>query len=239
MSSYGQFCPITLAAEVFCERWNPVIIREIMSGSHRFSEIQRGAPLMSPSLLTKRLKELEAAGVIVRKKAGSGKGYEYHLTEAGEEFEPIIMALGVWGRRWVARTLTDEQLDIGLLMWDMRRTVQPKVLPRRPSVIYFHYDDSPKRGPHWWLVCDEEDVSLCKSDPGFDVDLYVFTDSRTMTAVWLGDKSLSRAIDEGTLELQGPAEVRRKFNAFLGERPWRGIRSKIGATDARPAAAGS
>ena len=228
MTNYGQFCPITLAAEVFCERWNPVIIREILSGSHRFSEIQRGAPLMSPSLLTKRLKELETTGVIERRKPSKGKGYEYHLTEAGREFEPIVMALGVWGRRWVARTLTDDQIDVGLLMWDMRRTVKPEVLPISPSVIHFHYDDSPRRGPDWWLVCDAEEVDVCVSDPGFDVDLYVITDSATMTGIWRGDKSLHKAIDEGALELQGPTAVRRKFNAFLGERPWIGIRSQVG-----------
>jgi DNA-binding HxlR family transcriptional regulator len=229
MSSYGQFCPITLAAEVFCERWNPVIIREIMSGSHRFSQIQKGAPLMSPSLLTKRLKELESAGVIERQKATMGKSYEYHLTEAGRELEPMVMALGIWGRRWVARTLPQEQLDIGLLMWDMRRTVQPGELPTRPSVIHFHYNDSPKRGPDWWLVCDEKDVELCMSDPGFDVDLYVFTDSVTMTGIWRGDMSLNKAVNEGTLELQGSTAVRRKFNAFLGERPWVGIGSRLKA----------
>jgi len=224
MPSYGQFCPITLASEIFCERWNPVIIRELLSGSHRFSEIQKGAPLMSPSLLTKRLKELEAAAVIERRKPASGKGYEYHLTEAGREFEPIIMALGVWGRRWVARTLNEDQLDIGLLMWDMRRTVKPDAFPVCPSVVHFHYSDAPRRGPDWWIVCEEQEVELCKTDPGFEVDLYVYTDSRTMTQIWLGDKTLNAAIDNGRLELQGPVAVRRRFNSFLGARPWTNIR---------------
>ena len=96
MQSYGQFCPVALAAEIFCERWNAVILREMVSGSTRFSEIQRGAPLMSPSLLTKRLKELEAAGVIERRQAASGRAFEYHLTEAGRDdvpFGPLISTL--------------------------------------------------------------------------------------------------------------------------------------------------
>ena len=167
--------------------------------------------------------------MLFRSKAATGKGFEYHLTEAGREFEPIVMALGVWGRRWVARNLDDDQLDIGLLMWDMRRTVEPGALPKRPSVVHFHYSDAPKRGPDWWMVCEEQSVELCNADPGFEVDLYVYTDSETMTGVWRGDMSLNAALENDRLELQGPTAMRRKFNAFLGKRPWLGIRSQIGA----------
>ena len=213
----------------FAERWNAVIIREMVSGSTRFSEIQRGAPLMSPSLLSKRLKELEAVGVIERRQAVSGRGFEYHLTESGREFEPIVMALGVWGRRWVARTLSNDRLDVGLLMWDMRRTVRPDVLPVTPAVIQFHYTDETKRSKDWWLVCDGGEATLCLTDPGFDVNLYVVTDSATMTGIWLGDVRLNHAVDSGALDLQGPSAVRRKFGAFLGHRPWPGIKSQIAA----------
>lgn len=229
MHSYGQFCPISLAAEIFCERWNPVIIRELLSGSHRFSEIQRGAPLMSPSLLTKRLKELEEAGVVERRRAAGGKSWEYHLTEAGREFEPIVMALGVWGRRWVRQRISDEQLDIGLLMWDMRRTVRPDSLPGVPAVVQFHYPEQAPKKQDWWLVCDTDGVELCLIDPGFDVDLYVQTDGATMTGIWRGDFSLRQALDWGDLELQGPSALRRAFNRFLGERPWPGIKSRLAA----------
>src|ERR1700687_6144918 len=98
MVGYGQFCPVAKTSELLCERWVPLIVRELLCGSRRFSEIQRGVPLISPALLSKRLRQLEAAGVIVR--GGPGRGADYVLTEAGWELYPIIEAMGVWGQRW-------------------------------------------------------------------------------------------------------------------------------------------
>ena len=99
VAGYGQFCPVAKTSELLCERWVPLIVRELLLGSRRFSDIQRGIPLISPTLLTKRLRQLEAAGAIER--VQSGRSAQYSLTEAGWELYPIIEAMGVWGQRWV------------------------------------------------------------------------------------------------------------------------------------------
>lgn len=126
--SYKQFCPVAMAAEVLCTRWTPILLRELLAGSSRFNDLRRGVPRMSPALLSQRLKELEHAGIVERKRARDANVFEYHLTKAGRELEPIITGFGVWGQRWIRSELSLEQLDVQLLMWDMRRNLNPTPL---------------------------------------------------------------------------------------------------------------
>ena len=137
---------------------------------------------MSPALLSQRLKELEAANVITRTPLPSEPGiFEYRLTDAGYELEPLVQAFGVWGQRWVDSELSLQHLDVQLLMWDMRRNLDPDPLPKRRSVVQFQYPGLPAGQRSWWLLVDPDaGVDLCAIDPGFDVDLYVSTDLRTM-----------------------------------------------------------
>jgi DNA-binding HxlR family transcriptional regulator len=96
MKSYGQFCPVAKAAEILTERWTLVVLRELLCGSRRFNDLRRGVPLMSPTLLSKRLTFLVEAGVIERRRAQPGKGWEYVPTNAGQELRPLVEMLGVW-----------------------------------------------------------------------------------------------------------------------------------------------
>jgi DNA-binding HxlR family transcriptional regulator len=105
MKGYGQYCPIAQAAEILTERWTPLVLRELLVRGNRFNDIRRGVPLMSPSLLSKRLQELERAGLVERRVWSNGSA-EYHLTPAGRELKPLIFQLGEWGKRWLQRTLT-------------------------------------------------------------------------------------------------------------------------------------
>src|SRR5262245_1915603 len=130
LGSYGQFCPVAMAAEVVCSRWTALVLRELMCGSTRFNDIRRGVPRMSPTLLSKRLKELERAGIVEIRATGSGT-VEYHLTESGEDLRSVIMNLGIWGQRWVEAQVTLKNLDPSLLMWDMRRGLNPSPIPPR------------------------------------------------------------------------------------------------------------
>src|SRR5215470_7375963 len=99
-SGFGQFCPVAVACEIFAARWTPIVLRELFAGSQQFNEIHRGIPLISRALLARRLRELEAAGVIAREPLTEGRGHRYRLTEAGMEFRPVIEQLGTWGQRW-------------------------------------------------------------------------------------------------------------------------------------------
>lgn len=123
MKSFGQFCPLAQASQLLCERWTLLVVRELIAGSTRFNELQKGVPLMSPTLLSSRLKQLCDAGVVT--KSGAGGKASYELTEAGLELAPIVKLLGAWGHRWVQTSLVVEDLDASLLMWDMRRSVNP------------------------------------------------------------------------------------------------------------------
>lgn len=213
---YGQFCPVAMAAEVICSRWTPLILRELLCGSTRFNDLRRGVPRMSPTLLSKRLKELEQAGVIETHPTGQPGIVEYHLTQAGKELRPIVMSLGMWGQRWVETKLSLKNLDPSLLMWDMRRGLDVKPLPPGRATIQFHYPELPGSRQHFWLVIDNGLVDLCQVDPGYEVDLFVECSLRTMTAIWMGLTSVQAELDAGRLELSGDKMLARSIQQWLG-----------------------
>jgi DNA-binding HxlR family transcriptional regulator len=218
MPSYGQFCPIAQASEVLTERWTPLVIREIaLTGSRRFNDIQRGVPLMSSSLLTKRLRQLERAGIIERRQRLDGKGSEYHLTPAGEELGPIVAQIGLWSERWLRRPIFEETPDTGLLMWWVRGTVKTDALPATRTVIHFRFSGAPEKLRNFWLVFPDAD--LCLSDPGFGIDVTVRSDPKTLTAVWVGDLELGAALRSGAIELEGRRQLVRAFANWFGLHP--------------------
>lgn len=217
--SYGQYCPLAKAIDVIGERWTPLVLRELLSGARRFSEIQRGVPLMSPALLTKRLKDLEAGGVIERVPVEGTRTHEYRLTPAGEELRPIIVGLAVWGLKWVEDRLGKDDLDAGVLMWDIRGRIDPSGLPPvKPggqTVIQFDYPDAPRTLRLWWLVIKDGETDLCTSDPGHAVDLYVTADLLSMVEVWLGREPLNKAVGDGRIELIGSRELEQSIALWM------------------------
>jgi DNA-binding HxlR family transcriptional regulator len=219
--SYKQFCPVAMAAEILCTRWTVVLLRELINGSSRFNDLRRGVPRMSPALLSQRLKELEDAGILVRKPVrGEPSVLEYHLTKAGRELEPIVEAFGVWGQRWVDKEISLQHLDAQLLMWDMRRNIKPDPMPEQRSVVQFQYPDQPAALRSWWLVVEPgAGVDLCSVDPGHDVDLYVASDLRTMTAIWMGYESLRAATTARRVQLTGDRQLAASIHQWLGLSP--------------------
>lgn len=212
---YGQFCPVAKAAEVVAERWTPLILREMMVGSHRFNELRRGVPLMSSALLSQRLKELEHAGVIERR-AGEGRNAEYYLSEAGQELQPIIEALGIWGARWTGSRLTERDYDPRLLMWDIRRRIRTDRLPaERRTVVEIHLQGAEPAVRRWWLVVKEGEVDLCMKDPGHEVDLQITADLKTMVDVWMGRQSMEVACRAGRMAFTGGPELAAGFRESL------------------------
>jgi DNA-binding HxlR family transcriptional regulator len=214
--SYGQFCPVAMAAEIICSRWTPLLLRELLCGSTRFNDLRRGVPRMSPTLLSKRLKELAQAGIITANAASRTGAVEYKLTKAGEDLRGVVMSLGVWGQRWVESSLTLKNLDPSLLMWDMRRNLMPEPLPPRRCTVKFTYPELSANQRAWWLVIEGGEVDLCGVDPGYEVDLYVNSTLRSMTAVWMGHSTLMAEIDAGNIELTGDRAIARSMHAWLG-----------------------
>lgn len=222
---YGQFCPVAKAAEIVAERWTPLVLRELMAGSRRFNELRRGVPLMSPALLSQRLKELEHAGIIERH-SGEGRNADYRLSSAGLELRPIIEALGFWGARWTRSRLTPNDYDPSLLMWDMRRNIDLTQLPSgRRTVVEFNLLGAPLAHRRWWLVVDAGDVDVCLKDPGYDPDLLLSVDLRTMTDIWLGHQSMDAAARAGKLKFEGQRGMASSFQKSLMLSPFARVRS--------------
>lgn len=222
-ASYGQFCPVAMAAEVFCTRWTALILRELLCGSRHFNDLRRGVPRISPTLLSKRLKEMQQAGLVDCVESANG-ATEYNLTPAGEDLRGIVMALGFWGTRWVDTQKSLKNLDPSLLMWDMRRHLNPTPMPPRRCVIRFHCPELAARR-HWWLVVVQRNVDLCQTDPGFEVDLYVETSLRSMTAIWMGLATAQSEMAAGRFELSGDKGIARSMQTWLGLSPFAGTRA--------------
>jgi DNA-binding HxlR family transcriptional regulator len=213
---YGQYCPMAKAVEIVGERWTPLVLRELLDGGRRFSEIRRGVPLMSPALLTKRLKDLESRGVIHRSVIPGTKTQLYCLSPAGEELRPILVGLAMWGQKWVEDRLGTDDLDAGVLMWEMHGRLNVSALPStNRTVICFEYDDAPAAAKRWWMVIEDGDVDLCQSDPGHDVDLYISSSLLTMTEVWIGRASFSKALREDDIEVIGDRTLEKSIRNWL------------------------
>ena len=222
---FGQFCPVAMACEVFAERWTPIILRELFAGSHRFNEIHRCIPLMSRALLARRLRALEAAGIVTSRPAAKGRGGEYRLTQAGQEFRAALDALGTWGQRWTIR-VQPKNLDAGLLMWNVRRRIATERLPAGRTLAHFDFTGVPStyRGAKkFWLTLERSGVELCLTDPGYEVDLYVEADLATMAKVWLGDLSFGDAQRSKKIRLSGMPALVRQFPSWLMLSPFAAV----------------
>ncbi|HJS04025.1 MAG TPA: helix-turn-helix domain-containing protein [Variovorax sp.] len=216
MIDYGQFCTVARGAEVLCERWTPLVVRELMCGSTRFNDIRRGVPRMSGSLLAQRLRKLEEVGVVKRVQ-GTGTSAEYHLTGAGEELRPIVLALGHWGARWIGSRLKRGQLDAGFLMWDIRRFVHlDECPPERCIVVHFRFTDAPEGERRWWLVIDQGTADLCRDNPGDEPTLVVESTVLALTEIWTGDREAEDQIRERRVRLTGGARDARDLWRWLG-----------------------
>lgn len=211
---YGQFCPIAKATEILGERWTFLIIRELLSGGRRFSELQRGLGDISPALLAARLKSFEADGLIVRRRINGQRGYEYYPTPACEELKPVIVSLGEWGLCWARQTLTLEDFDVELLMLYLERSVDPDQLPGNETVIQFKFHDLPEQRD-WWLLVRDGRVDVCVTAPGRDVDIFFTTSVRTMADVWMGDRSYRDAVLAGDLTIEGEPALTRRISSWL------------------------
>lgn len=206
VAGYAQFCPVAKAAEVLDQRWMLLVVRELVAGSRRFNDLHRGVPQMSRTLLSRRLRQLQAHGIVTRRDEGEGPVYE--LTDAGRELLPVIAAIGEWGVRWMS-SLSEEDLDPVFLLWDMHRRVDHDVLPPGRTVIALHLHDAAPDMRRWWLVLTKDEIEICDEDPGFGTDVSVDTSVRTLARVWRGDLGWDDAVAGQQLAVDGPVPARR------------------------------
>ena len=205
-SEFGQYCPITRALEILGERWTLLIIRDMLVGTKRFSDLARGLPGLSRSLLTKRLRQLERAGVVERLDG------EYLLTDAGRDLEAIVFGLGAWGSTWVFGEPRDTELDAELLVWWMHTRLDTSELPDRRNVLHIRFTDDLRQ---FWVVIEACNTSVCLSDPGYDIDVTVTSDVSSLYQVWLGRVPLRQALREGRVAFDGKSALTRRMPAVL------------------------
>lgn len=215
MSDYGQFCPVAKATELLGEKWTLLILRELLLGTHRYNQFQRALSRISPSLLIKRLKQLESAGIVVRKTQQGRKGHEYFLTPAGKELAPIVEHLAIWGMRWAQGQLDEDELDVEFLMWDIQRRLQTEMLPDGETILCFIFSDL-TRFKNWWLVVRNDEVDLCTESQGKDVDLYITTTLPGLVEIWKGDIEIKKALGKELIRTQGNTQLAKTLPDWLG-----------------------
>lgn len=228
MQTYGQFCPLAQATQLLCERWTLLLVREFMAGSTRFSDLQRGVPLMSPTLLSSRLKHLVSSGIIEH--ADDKGNHIYQLTQAGYELRPVVELLGVWGHHWAKSNLNRGDLDAGLLMWDMRRSVDPSIFPDNRITVRFEYLDAPRGARDWWLISESGEVDLCLKDPGYEIDILIRSPLKVMTAIWVCERTFKEAVRNGEIHVMGNPELAGKLQEWLRA----SALSRLGASASSP-----
>ena len=194
MRTYAQYCPIVRAVEVLGERWTLLIVREMLTGARRFNEMARGLPGLSRALLARRLRQLEAAGLVERADDGG-----YDLTRAGEDLRPLVFGLAEWGARHAFGDPRPEELDPETLMWWFHGRIDTAEVPRR-AVVQVDITDSRRL---FWLVIEPQDASVCYTDPGFDIDAVMRAELATLYQVWEAEIELLDAMRTGDVELTG------------------------------------
>lgn len=218
MGEYHQYCPIARTSEVLAERWTPLIVRNLLFGAETFSSISRGVPQMSRSMLLKRLGQLERAGILERAPKEVGRGHLYHLTPAGKDLAGVILAMGVWGERWVE--VTTEHSDPGFALWAWAQVqVDRSRLPEQRTVIAFTFPEEVPGNRHYWLLVEDGEVEVCYSDPGGEPDLWVTAASLPFVNWHRGRLPWSRALRDGSITTSGPRRLARALPTWNLHQP--------------------
>ncbi len=213
-STYGQYCPLALAAELLCRRWTMLVVSRLLDGCTTFSEIHKGLPRISPSLLSRRLAELEHAGIAQRRKLRGSNRYQYLLTDAGRELNDIVDGMAIWGQRW-SRDMNLHDLDPAFLAWSMHQRMNTAAMPPGRTVIQFEFSGTPTSFCRFWLITTDGKVDMCLKDPGFEPELLVSADVRLFIEAWRGIRDLRREIREGSIQVTGPRKLARALPDWL------------------------
>ena len=210
---YGQyFCPISRGAEIFANRWTPIIVRNLLLGSTTFSDIQNGAPGIPRSLLTERLRQLEHAEVITRRPKPKGRGWLYELTPTGRDLMPVCEALGIWGAKWLEAVPAD--IDPAVVLWGICKSMDRERLPEERVVVQVQLQDQPKE--RFWLLVQRPEPEVCTKPPGFDNDLVIKSDTHSLARWHMGELSLGQAMHARMITVDGPRRLVRELSKWGG-----------------------
>jgi DNA-binding HxlR family transcriptional regulator len=213
MANYADYCPIAVGVDVLGDRWTPLVIRELMVGAGGFNEIHRGIPRMSRTLLSQRLRQLERRGLVSRETGGPGRPGRYALTPAGQSLTPIVWAMGQWAAEWVFGDPTEEDCDGLSLLWRLHQHAVAAKLPDKRTVVHLLLT-----GPgsaEGWLGVERGAMSVCKDDPGYDIDLAVEADTGQMQRWLVGLVPFRDLVADGHVRMIGPSRLARAFPTWF------------------------
>lgn len=213
MANYADYCPISVGVDVLGDRWTPLVVRELMVGASRFNEIHRGIPRISRTLLAQRLRQLERRGLVSRETGGPGRPGRYVLTPAGQSLTPIVWAMGQWAAEWVFGDPTEEDCDGLSLLWRLHQHAVAAKLPDKRTVVHLLLT-----GPgaaEGWLGVERGAMSVCKDDPGYDVDLAVEADTGQMQRWLVGLVPFRDLVADGHARMIGPSRLARAFPTWF------------------------
>ena len=214
MYKYGQYCPIAKAVEILGDRWTLLIVRDLLTGTCHFNDLERGLPGISRGLLAERLRRLQAAGIVKKIERNGRQRTSYQLTQAGSELQPVIEALLLWGTTWAFNAPEPNDLDPILLLWWMRNSVRTDQLPEQRVVIQFDFQGAVK--DRYWLLLTRDDVSVCLTYPGFDPDVYITADIAAFFQIWLGRLDfVDAAAEEGLIQIDAAPGLENAFPSWF------------------------
>lgn len=193
--SYGDPCGIARALDVVGERWALMIVRELLFGQKRFTDLRAGLGA-SPNVLSQRLGELEAGGVVQRRSAG---GAFYELTEWGRALHPILLQLGRWGARSAHRPLGE--LSVDALMVALESTFVP-ANATHPRASY----ELRLGSERFSVEAGDGAIAIARGSPPRP-DVVIDTDPGTLRALVFGDLKLAGA----PVEIRGDVRLARAF----------------------------
>lgn len=216
MKTYGQYCPIARASEVFAERWTPIVVRNLLAGCRTFSELRDGAAGISKTLLKQRLKLLEQSGIVERRPRPKGRGFHYHLTPRGKDLQSVCDALGTWGARWLE--IRPEHIEPGYVLWATAKLVVTEKLPHTRVIVRVDLRDQPRR--KFWLILQRQQPEVCASYPGTPEDLILTADSQTLVNWHYRRLSFAEALQQGLIIVDGPPHLARAFPSWVRASPF-------------------
>jgi DNA-binding HxlR family transcriptional regulator len=208
VKTYGQYCPIARGAEIFAERWTPLIVRNLQVGRGTFGDILDGAPGLSRTLLSQRLAQLERLGIVESTPKASGRGQRYRLTDSGHDLFRVCEVLGEWGARWLE--IAPENLDPFVALWSMCNALRRDRLPERRVVIRFDFTGF-RPNECYWLLLEHGESEICKEHPGFEEDLYVTAEAEAFVKWHAGRLAWAEAVRDSRISLDGPSWLVRAF----------------------------
>jgi DNA-binding HxlR family transcriptional regulator len=231
MRAYGQFCPVARTAELFAERWTPIIVRNLLNGCRTFTEIRQGAPGIPTALLAQRLDTLERAGIVERQPGPSARSSVYLLTEMGNELKAVCDAMGQWGAQWLE--IEPRHMDPAYVLWATTRLVDVDQLPERPVVVRFEMTDRPTE--NYWLLLRRPQPELCTKGHGYVEDVLARTDAACLIDIHLKRTTYQRAVRDGRLTLTGSPQLTRAFMTWTRPSPYADVvRRQRGSTRRLP-----